>query len=212
VRALRGGVGPLGAAPARSRGRTRARAARPGPALSGPRLSDPTPSASLLQPRPHLPPPRKRGASAAGYDKAWDKFLNAVYEAVARHVDWGVVKCLVIAGPGFAKDSFRWGAGGGGEVGWGLGTRRQARFARGPFPPLLGPPLRSPLCSHPLRHSNPDPPSIPPPPPLQRTYLDAEAVRRDCRPLIENKARIVVASVRRVGGGGGGEGRQGAGR
>lgn len=78
--------------------------------------------------------PRKRGASAAGYDKAWDKFLNSVFEAVARHVDWGIVKCLVIAGPGFAKDSFR-------------------------------------------------------------TFLDAEAVRRDVRPLIENKARIVVAQA-----------------
>ena len=30
-----------------------------------------------------------------------------VYAAVVRHVDWGVIKCLVIAGPGFAKDSFR---------------------------------------------------------------------------------------------------------
>jgi protein pelota len=27
--------------------------------------------------------------------------------AVLRHVDWGIVKCLVIAGPGFAKDSFK---------------------------------------------------------------------------------------------------------
>lgn len=33
--------------------------------------------------------------------------LVQVYEAVVRHVDWEVVKCLVIAGPGFAKDSFR---------------------------------------------------------------------------------------------------------
>lgn len=78
--------------------------------------------------------PRKRGAAAAGYDKAWDKFLNNVFEAVVRHVDWSIVKCLVIAGPGFAKDSFR-------------------------------------------------------------TYLDAEAVKREARPLIENKARIVVAQA-----------------
>jgi len=41
-----------------------------------------------------------------------------------RHVDWGIVKCLVIAGPGFAKESFRWVGGsaapGGveGVVGW----------------------------------------------------------------------------------------------
>jgi hypothetical protein len=69
----------------------------------------------------HPPPnplPRKRGGAAAGYDKAWEKFLNAVFEAVVRHVDWGIVKCLVIAGPGFAKDGFRC-AGGLGEGVWG---------------------------------------------------------------------------------------------
>ncbi len=28
-------------------------------------------------------------------------------QAIVRHVDWEVIKCLVIAGPGFAKDQFR---------------------------------------------------------------------------------------------------------
>ena len=44
---------------------------------------------------------------------------------MARHVDWGVVRCLVIAGPGFAKEQFReyLSAGGraGGEGGMALG-------------------------------------------------------------------------------------------
>ena len=30
-----------------------------------------------------------------------------VFAAVVRHVDWGIVRCLVIAGPGFTKDQFR---------------------------------------------------------------------------------------------------------
>ena len=30
-----------------------------------------------------------------------------VFAAVVRHVDWDIVRCLVIAGPGFAKDQFR---------------------------------------------------------------------------------------------------------
>lgn len=51
--------------------------------------------------------PRKRGAAAAGYDKALATFHERCYAAVARHVDWAVIKCLVIAGPGFAKDAFR---------------------------------------------------------------------------------------------------------
>lgn len=51
--------------------------------------------------------PRKRGAAAAGYDKAWNKFLEAVFQAIIRHVDFNIVKCLVIAGPGFAKDQMK---------------------------------------------------------------------------------------------------------
>lgn len=55
-----------------------------------------------------------------------------VYEAIMRHVDWSIVKCLVIAGPGFTKDEFR-------------------------------------------------------------TFLDAEAVRRDDRALLLNKSSVVLA-------------------
>ena len=105
--------------------------------------------------------PRKRGAAAAGYDKAMEGFYDKVwgtslcdlkwarnwnycdccdwmhsslaaptllpatcvracvcvapgrpppaqvFTAVVRHVDWDIVRCLVIAGPGFAKDQFR---------------------------------------------------------------------------------------------------------
>jgi protein pelota len=57
-----------------------------------------------------------------------------VFSAVARHVDWSVVKCLVVAGPGFAKDTFK-------------------------------------------------------------AFLDAEAVKRDVRPLIEHKSSIITAQV-----------------
>jgi protein pelota len=30
-----------------------------------------------------------------------------VFNAVMRHVDWNIVRCLVIAGPGFTKEEFR---------------------------------------------------------------------------------------------------------
>ena len=52
---------------------------------------------SCPHPRPHTACP----------SQAWTKFLDAVLAAVVRHVDWEVVKCLVIAGPGFAKDAFK---------------------------------------------------------------------------------------------------------
>ena len=76
--------------------------------------------------------PRKRGAAAAGYDKALASFHDRVFSAVVRHVDWEVIKCLVIAGPGFAKDAFK-------------------------------------------------------------AYLDLEAQRREVRPLLLNKAKMVLA-------------------
>ncbi|KAL2650908.1 hypothetical protein R1flu_019036 [Riccia fluitans] len=50
--------------------------------------------------------PRKRGAAAAGYDKALNKFFENVLQGVIRHVDFSVVKCLIIASPGFTKDQF----------------------------------------------------------------------------------------------------------
>ena len=50
--------------------------------------------------------PKKRGAAAAGYEKAIEKFFSKVLTAVLRHVDFTIVKCLVIAGPGFTKDAF----------------------------------------------------------------------------------------------------------
>lgn len=50
--------------------------------------------------------PKKKGAAAAhgAHDKALSSFYDKVVAAIARHVDWGVVRCLVIAGPGFGKD------------------------------------------------------------------------------------------------------------
>jgi len=30
-----------------------------------------------------------------------------VFTAVTRHVDWNIVRCLVIAGPGFTREEFR---------------------------------------------------------------------------------------------------------
>jgi protein pelota len=50
--------------------------------------------------------PRKRGPAIAGYDKALNKFFENVLQAVLRHVNFAVVRCLVIASPGFTKDQF----------------------------------------------------------------------------------------------------------
>lgn len=50
--------------------------------------------------------PRKHGPAIAGYDKALNKFFENVLQAVLRHVNFTVVRCLVVASPGFTKDQF----------------------------------------------------------------------------------------------------------
>ena len=51
--------------------------------------------------------PKKRGgASANGHDAALQRFFSQCYDAVARHVDFAVVKVCIIASPGFLRDDF----------------------------------------------------------------------------------------------------------
>ncbi|GBG59018.1 hypothetical protein CBR_g24366 [Chara braunii] len=50
--------------------------------------------------------PRKRGAAIAGYDKALNRFFENILQSILRHVDFSIVKCLILASPGFTKDQF----------------------------------------------------------------------------------------------------------
>ncbi|XP_051130882.1 protein PELOTA 1 [Andrographis paniculata] len=50
--------------------------------------------------------PRKHGPAVAGYDKAMHKFFDSVLQAFIKHIDFKVVRCAVIASPGFTKDQF----------------------------------------------------------------------------------------------------------
>lgn len=50
--------------------------------------------------------PRKHGPAIASYDKALNKFFGNVLQAFVKHVDFKVVRCAVIASPGFTKDQF----------------------------------------------------------------------------------------------------------
>lgn len=76
--------------------------------------------------------PRKHGPAIAGYESALKKFFENVLQAVLKHIDFKIVRCLVIASPGFTKDQFR-------------------------------------------------------------DYLLLEAERRQLRPIIENKSRLILA-------------------
>lgn len=50
--------------------------------------------------------PRKHGPAIAGYESALNKFFENVLQAFLKHVDFKVVRCAVIASPGFTKDQF----------------------------------------------------------------------------------------------------------
>lgn len=50
--------------------------------------------------------PRKQGAAAMGRDKAVAKFHDQVMRAIMQHVDFSVIKAVLVASPGFVKDGF----------------------------------------------------------------------------------------------------------
>ena len=49
--------------------------------------------------------PKKRTGNSS-HAKAIDRFYEAVYQAVLRHIDFAKVKCVVLGSPGFVKDDF----------------------------------------------------------------------------------------------------------
>lgn len=61
---------------------------------------------TLTRARIEMPIPRKRRASCASHDKALQRFYETVMQAVLRHVRFDVVKCVLMASPGFVKDQF----------------------------------------------------------------------------------------------------------
>eukprot|EP00591_Stephanopyxis_turris_P002622 CAMPEP_0195517838 /NCGR_PEP_ID=MMETSP0794_2-20130614/11778_1 /TAXON_ID=515487 /ORGANISM="Stephanopyxis turris, Strain CCMP 815" /LENGTH=413 /DNA_ID=CAMNT_0040646711 /DNA_START=62 /DNA_END=1303 /DNA_ORIENTATION=- len=49
--------------------------------------------------------PKKRTGSS-NHSKAINRFYEAVYQGVLRHIDFDKVKCVLLASPGFVKDDF----------------------------------------------------------------------------------------------------------
>ncbi|CAK9031575.1 Protein pelota homolog, partial [Durusdinium trenchii] len=49
--------------------------------------------------------PKKR-ATTTNYDKALVRFFEQVYQGIKDHVNLDLVKCVLLAGPGFVKDDF----------------------------------------------------------------------------------------------------------
>lgn len=50
--------------------------------------------------------PRKHKSAVTGHDKALQKFFDNVMQGIQRHVNFDIVKAVIIASPGFIKDQF----------------------------------------------------------------------------------------------------------
>ncbi|XP_003748615.1 protein pelota [Galendromus occidentalis] len=63
-----------------------------------------TTSMTLLRSKVEMNIPRKRKGFTAQHDKAMSRFYDSILRALKQHVDFDVVKCVLIASPGFTKD------------------------------------------------------------------------------------------------------------
>ncbi|CAH1102581.1 unnamed protein product [Psylliodes chrysocephalus] len=50
--------------------------------------------------------PRKRKGFVQQHEKGLVKFYDQVMQAILRHIDFSIVKCVLLASPGFVKDQF----------------------------------------------------------------------------------------------------------
>lgn len=65
-----------------------------------------TSSMTLVRSKIDMPIPRKRKGFTSQHDKGLARFYEAVMQGIIRHVNFDVVKCVLIASPGFVKDQF----------------------------------------------------------------------------------------------------------
>lgn len=65
-----------------------------------------TPAMTLLRAKVEVTIPRKRRGSCTQHEKALERFYEAVMQAILRHINFDVVKCVLVASPGFVKDQF----------------------------------------------------------------------------------------------------------
>lgn len=65
-----------------------------------------TSSMTLVRSKIDVNIPRKRKGNTSQHEKGLSKFYDAVYQGILRHLNFDVVKCVLIASPGFVKDQF----------------------------------------------------------------------------------------------------------
>ncbi|XP_037960062.1 protein pelota [Teleopsis dalmanni] len=65
-----------------------------------------TASMTLVRSKIELSIPRKRKGNVQQHEKGLVKFYECVLQGILRHVNFDVVKCVLIASPGFVRDQF----------------------------------------------------------------------------------------------------------
>lgn len=65
-----------------------------------------TPSMTVIRAKIEHNIPRKRRGSCKQHDNALVRYYDAVMQGVLRHINFEVVKCVLVASPGFVKDQF----------------------------------------------------------------------------------------------------------
>lgn len=65
-----------------------------------------TSSMTLVRSKIDVSIPRKRKGNVAQHEKGLAKFYESVMQGILRHINFDVVKCILVASPGFVKDQF----------------------------------------------------------------------------------------------------------
>ncbi|KAM8961370.1 LOW QUALITY PROTEIN: protein pelota homolog [Pelodytes ibericus] len=65
-----------------------------------------TPSMTLLRAKIETNIPRKRKGSCTQHEKALEKFYEQVMQGIIRHINFEVVKVVLVASPGFVREQF----------------------------------------------------------------------------------------------------------
>ncbi|GAV05505.1 hypothetical protein RvY_15626 [Ramazzottius varieornatus] len=63
-----------------------------------------TPSMTIVRAKIDITVPRKRKGIVQQHEKGLHKFFDAIIQGILRHIDFSVVKCVILASPGFVKD------------------------------------------------------------------------------------------------------------
>lgn len=65
-----------------------------------------TSSMTIVRAKIEVNIPRKRKGNCSQHDKGLFKFYDQIIQAVLRHFNFDVIKCVLVASPGFVKDQF----------------------------------------------------------------------------------------------------------